>query len=180
MAEIDRLLAPGEDIEYLTRKHISTLYGPALGLLLGFVLASLLSFVVSPRLRDDPVDIAAGIIFGLFLIRFFIAALRWSRTEIAVTDRRIIIVAGVLGRQVTVFPLARIQKVGLRRGAGRLQGYGSLRIDMGSDGAVRLTRIPRPKRLFRLLGELIQGDPASTLMVEPDDDDTGPLPRVRL
>ena len=180
MAEIDRLLAHGEEIEYLTRKHISVLFRPALGLILGLGLAAALGLILSPRLRDEPVDVVAAVIFGFFLVRFFIAAARWSRTEIAVTDRRIIIVAGVLGRQVTVFPLSRIERVGLRRGAGRLQGYGSLRLDMGAEGAVRLTRIPRPKQMFRLLGELIQGDPASTMVIEPDEGDTGPLPRVRL
>ncbi|MGI8775206.1 MAG: PH domain-containing protein [Actinomycetota bacterium] len=180
MAEIDRLLAPGEILQYLTRKHVSTLYRAAFGVLVGLALAALLGFLIGPEFGENVRDIAAGVVFGFFLVRFFIAALRWSRAEVAVTDRRVIVVAGVLGRQVTIFPLGRIQRVGLRRGAGRLQGYGSIRLDMGAEGAVRLTRIPKPKRMFRLLGELIQGDPATTMVIEPDEGDTGPLPRVRL
>ncbi len=78
--------------------------------------------------------------------------LRWRAEQIAVTDRRIIRVSGILTTTVDAAPLSQITDSTLRRSIlGRILGYGTVRIETAgqADSLATMTYVPAPDALFR-------------------------------
>lgn len=78
--------------------------------------------------------------------------LRWRAEQIAVTDRRIIRLSGILTRAVDAAPLEQITDSTLRRSIlGRILGFGSIRIETaGQKQALeRMDFVPSPDALYR-------------------------------
>jgi uncharacterized membrane protein YdbT with pleckstrin-like domain len=78
--------------------------------------------------------------------------LRWRAEQIAVTDRRIIRLSGILTRTVDAAPLEQITDSTLRRSIlGRILGFGSIRIETaGQKQALeRMDFVPSPDALYR-------------------------------
>ena len=78
--------------------------------------------------------------------------LNWRAEQIAVTDRRIIRVSGILTRTVDAAPLSQITDSTLRRSIpGRILGYGTVRIETAgqADSLGAMTYVPSPDALYR-------------------------------
>lgn len=77
------------------------------------------------------------------------AWLRWASVSLTLTDQRVILEAGVLGRSSKVIALDRIQDVSTRQSLwGRLVGYGTIEIDSsGPGGAQVFSHLPDPERV---------------------------------
>lgn len=167
-----------------TRPHWSVVARPGGAAGAALIVAAVVGFWWSPNAGDDNVDLVAGAVAGLFIVRFALAVLRRRATHVVVTDRRIVTSTGVGGRAVTSVPLARVGGVGVRRGvAGRLLGYGTVVLTpLWGDGESTLERMPRPRRLQRAIADLVidgAGDGwRATHVASAEEDDTGPLPRV--
>ncbi len=81
-----------------------------------------------------------------------VGVLRWRAKQIAVTDRRIIRVSGVLTRAVDAAPLEQVTDSTLHRSVlGRIFGYGSVRIETaGQAGSLgTISYVPSPDALYR-------------------------------
>ena len=89
------------------------------------------------------VTLAAVAILGVWLI---VTWLRWTATSFTITDQRVILDTGVLGRSSKVIPIDRVQDVSTRQPIlGRILGFGTVEIDAaGSQGAERLDHLPAP------------------------------------
>lgn len=89
--------------------------------------------------------LAAVAIFGLWAI---VTWLRWNATSYTVTDQRVILDQGVLGRSSKIIPIDRVQDVSTRQSLfGRIFGYGTVEIDAaGARGAEVLEHLPGPNR----------------------------------
>ena len=87
--------------------------------------------------------LAAIAIAGAWLIVVWI---RWQSTTYTLTDQRIKIETGVLGRQSKIIPIDRIQDCTTKQSLfGRMIGYGRVEVDAaGAQGAEVLDHMPNP------------------------------------
>jgi len=91
----------------------------------------------------------------LGLLRLFVRYLRWIRTVYAVTNRRVIVQRGILGRDFDQIPITQVRGVDVHQSFGqRILGYGTVRVS--SEGGSRLGNedwqgIPKPFRFQKLI-----------------------------
>ena|SRR5258706_4549915 len=119
MAYVDQNLISGETVHYRTGIHWVVLVAPiVVGLF--FSNACLMVFLVG----------AYGIGFGILLVVGLIVAsgfLRRSSAEFAVTNKRVIMKAGIVQRKSIELLLNKIESIGVDQGLlGRVLGYGTV------------------------------------------------------
>ncbi len=145
MSYIDRILEPGEEIRY--RATVTwTVYAPALLL----ALCALVSLVVAetsiPLLG---VGSFATVVFALAALFAFVPA--WFRrvaTEIAVTDRRIILKRGLMRRHTVEMNMQKVETVDVDQTLlGRVFNYGNVTIRGTGSSFETLSRIDSPLKL---------------------------------
>lgn len=106
--------------------------------------------------------------FGLKLVIFFPLAFIWARLAyvvlswtvnfIAITEKRFLIITGIVTRKVTVIPLEQLTDVGIERHlSGRLLGHGTLVTYSGGAKRVIASQVPYPEQVFlEMSGELFK------------------------
>jgi uncharacterized membrane protein YdbT with pleckstrin-like domain len=73
-----------------------------------------------------PVAVPAVVVVALWL---YVAWLRWASASMTLTDRRVVLMKGVLSQVERTIPFKRIQYLGLRQSiVGRLLGFGTVEI----------------------------------------------------
>jgi membrane protein YdbS with pleckstrin-like domain len=187
MARVEPLLHRDEYPLIETRSHPAILLRPALWTAAVLVMAGAIGFVFSPSTNNDLVDSIVGGVALVFSLNLLWKVLDRKRKKVVLTDRRIIVMTGVLSRKVSTLPLSRVRDINYRRSVlGRALGYGSLEVSRSGsvlDGPwLRIERLPRPDHFYRTLASVV----ASRRVVEGeegpqvplDEADTGPLPRV--
>jgi uncharacterized membrane protein YdbT with pleckstrin-like domain len=115
VAYIDDNLLPGEQVVYRATLH-PIVFAPAVGVvLLGIVISLAWSQIV-------------GLIVGVIgVVMGAVALIRYISTEFAVTNRRVIIKVGALGRQSLDVELNRVEGIDVEQSAlGRLFDYGTI------------------------------------------------------
>lgn len=103
---------------------------------------------------DDIVWLAALYAYGR-MVWFF---LEWDFARFIVTNRRIILVTGLINRKVAMMPLFRVTDMTYNQSlAGRLFGWGTFVVESaGQDQALRVVkRVPSPDRLYRTISALM-------------------------
>jgi len=151
---IEQNLVPGETVLYRTRLHWIVLVRP---LIVGVVLASMgLAFVVGGYEASGKDRSYGGMMFlgSLFIIGagFSIGAglIRKNSTEVAVSNRRVLIKTGFISRKTTEVVLSKVESVGVNESTfGRMFGYGDV-IVRGTGGTTEsFSRIANPEELSR-------------------------------
>jgi len=145
MAYIHSILEPGEQIRYHTT--ISwTVYTPAI-LLAICAVASLLAGGSYAGMAN--IGWFAAIVFALAAIVVFLPA--WFRrltTEIAVTDRRVILKRGLIRRHTVEMNMQKVESVDVDQTLiGRLFNYGNVTIRGTGSSFEKLNRIDSPLKL---------------------------------
>ena len=145
MSYVDAILEPGEQLRY--RASISwTVHAAAIALaLLAFVV-----FWVSFKWSDygNYGEIAAAAILLGALASFIPAWLRRAGTEIAVTDRRVIVKRGLIWRHTVEMNMQKIESVDVDQTiAGRIFNYGDVTIRGTGTTFESLKRIDAPLKL---------------------------------
>lgn len=180
---IERYLADGERVVFVLRRHVVEL-APAVGMwLLALGLGVLAGFIDSAHPSWH-----AGVIGGwVVLAGGAVLALRswgWWQSLYVLTDRRVLLVEGVIGRRVRAVPLSKVTHTDYHRSfIGRILGYGALSLDSPgvASGLRELTNIPRPDEIYRLIMSLVETGPgpgAARAVPDASFGDTGPLPRL--
>ncbi len=145
MAYINSILEPGEQVRY--RATVSwTIYTPAL-LLAICALASLLAGANYAEAVD--ISWVAAFVFALAAVVAFIPAWfrRWT-TEIAVTDRRVILKRGLIRRHTIEMNMQKVESVDVDQTLiGRLFNYGNVTIRGTGSTFEKLSRIDSPLKL---------------------------------
>lgn len=197
---IERYLAHGERVVLVLRRH-SVVLGWAVGLWLGAIAAGLGLGLLSGTLKGWHLGTIGGwlVLAGAAVLAF--KAWGWWVARYVITDQRVLLVDGVVGRRVRAVPLSKVTHTDFRKSfLGRLMGYGDLALDSpGSQMGLReLTSIPKPDEIYRLVVSLVAGGsgaggvrrgitPNPGLDVrpvvnnspsDPSTEDTGPLPRL--
>src|SRR5215472_15165322 len=131
MSYVDRHLTPGESVVFRTRLHPVTFAGTA------FFAACVIGIVVLVVNRNDlPADTVrllwlAGI--AIALGSFVTPVLRWYTSEFAVTNSRVLVKVGLVRAHTLELMLPKVAIDVDPSIAGKLLGYGTLRI-VGTDG----------------------------------------------
>ena len=182
-----RYVGEGEEAILEVRHHPFTLIRPALVAVAAVVLASIIGAFVSWEDGSDPIDTLVGLVAIFFVARFAWKVLVWWYDRVVVTDKRIFEVSGVVTRKVASMPLEKVTDMTYRRTlGGRVFGYGDLVLESaGQKQAMdEIVYLPRPDDFYRTVTSLASAQIApGRVLVDspgPDEDDTGPLPRVVL
>jgi uncharacterized membrane protein YdbT with pleckstrin-like domain len=129
---VERHLISGETLQYETRLHWIVMLGHiVVALLLDLAAIALLVFYF--RTRSNPnayASILLWVAIGAFvvsLIVFAIGAIRRSATEMALTNKRVIVKTGLATRRTIELMLPRIESIVIEEPTlGRLLGYGTV------------------------------------------------------
>ena len=129
MGYIENNLVPGETVLYKTRLHWIVLVGP---LLLSIFLAALgiAALVGGYKVADQSrTGLVAGgaLLLMAAVIVLAIGLVRRNATEVAVSNKRVLIKHGFVARKSIEVLLAKIESIGVNESfGGRMLGYGSV------------------------------------------------------
>lgn len=180
MSDHGKYLIPSERAVVVTRRHWASLIKVGAGCGAVFLVALL----IVAYLSDAQFFAVVGVLALLGSLGWFgVAWWRWATEEFVVTDKRVLIVSGVITRRVAIMPLTKVTDLTYERSAlGRLLGYGVFVMESaGQHQAMsRIEYLPRPDRLYHEVSTLLFG-PESVLNFRrrPDassDHPTTPLP----
>jgi uncharacterized membrane protein YdbT with pleckstrin-like domain len=168
MGYVDRNLVPGETLLYRTRHHWCVLLGPAFGGLLLLVpgMALLVEAIAtgdsaglvvgSATISPKMMALAGAILLVAAIITFSYGVAKRNATEMAVTNRRVLVKTGMTSRRTLDLMLSRVESIGVEESTtGRLLGYGSV-IVVGIGGTPEaFLMIAHPQEFRRAVQEQI-------------------------
>ncbi len=142
MSYVRKVLQEGEKIEYETKLSWAMYIPGALVLLVAVV-----AFGILRGLIENPwVGNGVGIVL-LVVGLYFVASewfLRWT-TEIAITDRRVILKTGFIRRDTIEMSIQKVESVDVEQSLlGRLLDYGDVVIRGTGTGLAPIRKIDRP------------------------------------
>jgi uncharacterized membrane protein YdbT with pleckstrin-like domain len=165
----EKHLIEGETVRYETRLHWIVMVGHAL---IATVLAVVgVSLLITPwRVVNGGEASSAGALrwagvacVVVAAIFFGIGFVRRSATEMAVTNKRVIVKSGLANRRTIELLLSRIESIAVEEPAlGRLLGYGTV-IVRGTGGTPEVfPQIARPLEFREQVQRQIAGEPKSS------------------
>jgi len=134
LSYVEKHLIPGELVQYQTKLHWIVMLGhAALAVLLDLLAIGVVIgwAVLGTKAKGSSIP-AVVYLFALacFVIGgalFFIGILKRNATEMAVTNKRVIVKTGIVDRRTIEILLSRIESVAVEEPAlGRLMGYGTV------------------------------------------------------
>ncbi|HXA76109.1 MAG TPA: PH domain-containing protein [Candidatus Acidoferrales bacterium] len=131
MSYVEKNLIPGEKLVYRTGVHWSVLTGAAIVAAI-FAAPGIAILVYRDEIAAKGIPVNAVAIAGVALILvaavvFGLAVIKKNATEIAVTDRRVIIKTGLTSRRSLEIMLAKVESIGIDETlVGRMLGYGTV------------------------------------------------------
>ena len=122
MSYVTKNLVRGESLIYETGVHWSVLFWPVLIALI------LVAGAIVCILQKDPNFLYAGAgLLVLALAIVVVAAIKRGATEIAVTNRRVVIKTGLANRRSLEIMLPKVESIGINEPfMGRVLGYGTV------------------------------------------------------
>jgi uncharacterized membrane protein YdbT with pleckstrin-like domain len=123
---VESNLIPGEQVLYKTGLHWIVLLVPAFfgGI---FCLVGLPLLIGSMVGSGSQTGIMGFVFVALGALFVFLGYLKKKSTEIAVTNKRVVIKTGLLSRRTFELLLSKIESIGVEEGMiGRMLGYGSV------------------------------------------------------
>ena len=159
MSYVDKNLIPGESAFYRTGLHWIVLVWPMFWAL-SFGVLGLAFLVISVSVRVNPpgsAAIAGLALLGLGATAAVIGFLKRSATEMAVTNKRLVVKIGVLNRRTYEILLSKVESIHVEEGLlGRMLGYGSV-VVRGTGGTPEpFYRIAHPLELRRQVHHQIE------------------------
>jgi len=168
MTYVERNLIPGETLLYQTRHHWLVLLGPVVGglLLLAPGLALLVEAIAthdtsglalgSSTISPKMLTIAGAVLLAAAIATFSYGVAKRNATEMAVTNRRVLIKTGMTSRRTLDLMLSRVESIGVEETTvGRVMGYGSV-IVRGTGGTPEpFVMIAHPQEFRRAVQEQI-------------------------
>ncbi len=174
MGYVDRNLVPGETLLYRTRHHWLVLMGPFFGGLLLLVPGiALMAEAIATRdsaglvvgsatISPKVMVISGAVLVASAIIVFSYGVAKRNATEMAVTNRRVLIKTGMTSRRTLDLMLSRVESIGVEEtAAGRVLGYGSV-VVRGTGGTPEpFLMIAHPQEFRRAVQEQIGSPQAS-------------------
>jgi hypothetical protein len=155
-ASVDQYLLPHERRVITLREHPAKLLGPLSLSLAGLVAAGLVTTgVIHPGTDALGVSWAACSVLLLYAL---VRMAAWYGRYFAVTNTRMIIIAGTLTRELAMIPLKKITDMSFRRSmSGRLLGYGTFFIEVAGEGQMlrKLSYMPYPEQVYLEITDML-------------------------
>jgi uncharacterized membrane protein YdbT with pleckstrin-like domain len=126
---VERNLIPGEQVLYKTGLHWIVFFWPVFfATLLGLAGLPLLICSIWERTGQGGEVAITGLSFlGVAALLVLLGYLTRKATEMAVTNKRIVIKSGLLSRRTFELLLSKVESIGVEEGLlGRMLGYGSV------------------------------------------------------
>jgi hypothetical protein len=170
MSYLTSTLVPGEKVVYQTRLHWIVTLANLIAALVLFALGGMLFWYVS----TDPgfeaatlrgMNIAGAVLIGGGLLALLAGAVRRNATEMAVTNRRVVVKKGLVRRKTIEMLLNKVESIEVGETTwGRLLGYGTI-VVVGSGGSTEpFSQIAHPLAFRSNLQQQIER--AQPLMAE--------------
>ena len=154
--ELDKYLIPTEQIIFLIRRHWIVLFEPIATVVVGLIVVGFLDQQLSGgalRLRD-----VAIVLWFVLVLRLLGKFLSWYRELFLATDRRLMLVSGLVTRQVDIMPMSKVTDMRYDRTlTGQLFGYGVYILESaGQDQALStINFIPEPDLHYKQISAVI-------------------------
>ena len=168
-AHAARYLLPHEQQVITVRQHPAKLL-PALTMAAGGLLAAVAVNGIAGSVQNArPV---VWLLAGFLLLRALVDVMAWSAQYIIITERRLILSSGLLGRKVTVIPLPTLQNLAFTRSTGgQVLGYGAFTFEANGQAVAVIDYIPYPEQLYLEIYRLLYPEDEADSGDEPP---TGP------
>jgi len=170
-----RYILPGERVVLATRRHWAKLFEPAATSAVTLLGCGWLSYVLEPTLGRD-----AYLVWWLWfatLARFAWHLLVWRVEWFVATDKRMLLLTGLITHQIGMMPMMKVTDMRYSRSVlGQMLGFGQFLLESaGQDQALRqINWVANPDATYRDLCALIF---TPTEPPPPDgEDDAGPPP----
>ena len=148
LPNVSGYLLPGEEIDYIDRKHPIVLLGPAL---LAFVIFVTAGFMVSITGAGPMVDLFVWIVVGA-VAWLALRVLRWSRTVLVVTNRRVFEYQSMVIKRAAIKPVFRQGIVFRQDPLGRRLNYGTVLTKAPTGDNIHVFKwIHNPRAFYRAL-----------------------------
>lgn len=160
-ADLARYLLERERLVTEVRWHPVSLLRPTVVLL---ALLTLLGYVAGGLPEDSSLEPMLPWIIAVLVVWYGWVYLSWRRERLVVTDRRLLLISGLVSRRVAVMPLRKVTDMTYEQPlVGRLfdaYGWGTFVFESaGQDQAFhRIPYLPHPDALYRQLTEEIFGE----------------------
>ena len=153
-----RYLLPVEGLVIALRQHPAKLL-PDVAMAVGGLLAAIAVSVISHA--PQGAYLAVWLLELFLVLRAVWHAANWAVQYLVVTQKRLILTSGVLGRKVTALPLTALQNLAFSRSAGgRLFGYGAFTFESGGQAWAVIDYIPYPDQIYLEIYQLLYSEEA--------------------
>ena len=161
MGYVEDQLLPGERVKYRAHLHKLIFILPVL-----FALLAIVGAVVSFAANNAWLGIA---LLVLGAIPMLIALIKYTSSEFAVTDKRVIIKVGFIKRRTLETMLGKVEGIGVEQGIlGRLFGFGTMTVTGTGGTKEPFPNIARPLEFRRQVqGQVSAADSARSVMPSP-------------
>ena len=180
MAFVRSALAPGETLIVHTHPHWRRLIRPALVALVAAVLAGIAGGFIEVQVEHAGDRTATwtmvAVMYLVVVLRFALwPTIRWARTDLLVTDERVLYRPAGSSRRCVDVPLRRISAVRFRHTlSDRAMGTGCLILELGHLPPVEIDHVPEVARIHAVVyDELLRLPPT------PPPVPLAPAPRFR-
>ena len=148
-SDVGKYLLPHEQEVITVRKHPAVLLAPVAWVVLGLIVAALLSETLFRH--SSTLTLIVWILWGLVFLRLLWAAANWAVDYFVITSHRFIETSGLFARNVAMMPMGKVTDMTFRQSAlGRIFGYGTFILESaGQDQALsNVDFIPYPEQLY--------------------------------
>jgi uncharacterized membrane protein YdbT with pleckstrin-like domain len=162
MSYVERNLIPGEKIMYRTGIHWSVLVGPTIVAAIiaapGIALLAYRDRIAGNQIPVDAVSAAGIALLVAAAIVLAYNVIKRNATEIAVTDRRVIIKTGMTSRRSLEIMIAKVESIGIDETVmGRVLGYGTVVIHGTGGTPEPFRKIAHPSEFRREVQQQVDG-----------------------
>lgn len=160
--DASKYLLPTERPVINIRRHWAVLAGTTVQSVLLLVIGILLARIL------NSVDFAQMVAtyFCVFVVaRWSYEVYSWYVEKLVVTDKRLLLLTGIISRNVAIMPLVKVTDLTFHRSAtGLMLGYGKFVVESaGQDQALsNIDFVPNPERLYIQISELLFGGDKGT------------------
>lgn len=165
MSYVDRNLTPGETVVYETRLHWIVMLHHIVMSCIAILAAGVMLYLAftQPDTSQDSVhtfEIVAGVLLIGAVITLLLGAAQRNATEMAVTNRRVIIKVGLVGRRTVEMMLSKVESIEVKEtGIGRMLGYGTI-VVIGTGGTPEpFYRVAHPLQFRSMVQQQIENLP---------------------
>lgn len=155
---LDRYVLTGERVVVATRHHWAMLLEPVATTVAGLVVVAWLLVQAGPSAGDGL--LVLWLLWLVLVVRLGWKVLEWRNEWFVATDKRLLLLYGLITHKVAMMPLTKVTDLNYGRSlTGRVLGYGQFLLESaGQDQALRqIDWVARPEATYRRICDTLFG-----------------------